>query len=57
MPGLTPAKLRALSRQFREAGQKVQEAEIKRLFAEEALRLAQEAEALERKNRDQQKNR
>lgn len=44
-------KLRSLSRLFREASRKHADRAMKRLFAEEALSLAQEAEAEERRVR------
>lgn len=43
------AKLRNLSRLFREASRKHADRAMKRLFAQEALNLAQQAEAEERR--------
>ena len=48
---LSPAQLRKLSLELREAGRRESDLTIKRLFAQEALILAERAEALERQNK------
>lgn len=53
-----PVKLRDLSRRFREAGERQADLALKRIYAEEALSLAQEAEAVERlSNKEPQEQR
>jgi hypothetical protein len=52
MSDLSPKRLRKLSQQFRKAGRKAFDPFIKRLFAEEALCLALEAEAADRREHD-----